>query len=54
MSALLCHVLGVSSVDGEGRCVGVVVSCVGSVKCRGGGGGRRGRRTIWAWTIWLR
>ena len=28
MSALLCHVLGVSSVDGEGRGVGVV-SCVG-------------------------
>jgi len=40
-------------VDGEGRGVGVV-SCVGSVKCRGGGGGRRGRRTIWTWTIWLR
>ena len=49
MSAL-CHVF---CVDGEGRGVGVV-SCVGSVKCRGGGGGRRGRRTIWTWTIWLR
>jgi hypothetical protein len=31
-------------LDGDGRCVGVV-SCVGSVECRGGGGGRRGRRT---------
>ena len=31
-------------LDGDGRGVGVV-SCVGSVKCRGGGGGIRGRRT---------
>ncbi len=33
--------------------VGVVL-CVGSVKCRGGGGGKGTLPHNWAWTIWLR
>jgi hypothetical protein len=32
----------------------VVVFCVGSVKCRGGGGGKGTSPHNWAWMIWLR